>query len=299
MSFRARLRPLKRALARPLELGWSPVIAAIDRSMRTRCESWSSPGRQQVLVVAPHPDDEAIGCAGTLLRHRACGDHTCIAIATDGRRSQAVPDADQMARLRHTEGQNAARLLQATRFEWLGLPEGDWQPAELAERLRALIADWGPTLVYAPSRVDFHPEHRAVAHALALALDAEPAITANAQVRVYQVQVPLTSLLINLYADVSEWSEISARALEAYASQAGSITSGERLKRYSALAHGKARHVESFWQMPAADYAALHRGAPRSWPDAFRGLRNFPLSDPLAWLSGNRERRRIAAAAPG
>jgi LmbE family N-acetylglucosaminyl deacetylase len=280
-----------------LELGWRPVIAAIDRSIRPSCAAWSSPGRQRVLTVAPHPDDEAIGCAGTLLRHHACGDHTCIAIATDGRRSRAVPEANAMARLRHAEAQQAARLMHADRFEWLGLAEGDWQPAEMAELLRALIIDWRPTLIYAPSRVDFHPEHLAVAHALALALDATPEITANAQMRVYQVQVPLTRALINLYADVSEWSEGRARVLGAYASQAGSITSGERLKRYSALAHGGVQHMESFWQLSAASYAALHRGAPRGWPNTFRGLRNFPLSDPLAWLSGNRERHRIASLA--
>jgi LmbE family N-acetylglucosaminyl deacetylase len=281
-------------------MGWRPVIAAIDRSMHIRSKPWSSPGRQRVLAVAPHPDDEAIGCAGTLLRHHACGDHTCIAIATDGRRSQSVRGAgpDAMARLRHAEAQQAARLMHAERLEWLGLPEGEWQPAELTERLRTLIIDWRPTLVYAPSRVDFHPEHRAVAQALALALVGAAEITANARVRVYQVQVPLTPVLINLYSDVSEWRESCARVLAAYASQARSITSAERLKRYSSLSHGGTRHIESFWQMPAQDYAALHRGSPREWPDAFRGLRNFPLSDPLAWLSGNRERRRIVTPRP-
>ena len=30
--------------------------------------------RKNILVIAPHPDDETLGCGGTLLRHRSCGD---------------------------------------------------------------------------------------------------------------------------------------------------------------------------------------------------------------------------------
>jgi LmbE family N-acetylglucosaminyl deacetylase len=139
--------------------------------------------------------------------------------------------------------------------------------------------------------VDFHPEHRAVAHALALALE-DAGLPLDTPVRVYQVQVPLTAELVNLRVDIGAFEAQRTAALAAYASQTGSITSTERLRRYCSNGRG---WVESFWQLEAGRYIALHREPPASWPVAFRGLRHFPLTDPLAWFKGGAARRRLAS----
>jgi LmbE family N-acetylglucosaminyl deacetylase len=290
MSFRSRLRPLKRALAGAVEHLWRPVIAGFERVSPAREHSWTAGGR--VLVVAPHPDDEAIGCAGTLLRHVAAGDHVCIAIATDGRRSRAVADPDAMAALRQVEAEKAAGLLGVAQLGWIGAREGEWQPHDLRDAFARIIENTRPSVIYAPSRVDFHPEHHAVAHALALALADDTA--PRAVVRVYQVQVPLTAALVNLRVDVSAFEARRSRVIAAYASQAGTIASADRLRRYCSRG---ARCVESFWQLDGARYVSLHRDPPTRWSAAFRGLRPFPLTDPLAWLAGGTERRRIAGPA--
>jgi LmbE family N-acetylglucosaminyl deacetylase len=38
----------------------------------------------RILVIAPHPDDETLGCGGTLLKHKAAGDETSWCIVTVG-----------------------------------------------------------------------------------------------------------------------------------------------------------------------------------------------------------------------
>jgi hypothetical protein len=70
-----------------------------------------------------------------------------------------------------------------------------------------------------------------------------------------------------------------------------------RLRRYGSLSVAGTEWLESYWQMPATRYIELHRTSPADWPSVFRGLRTFPLSDPLAWLAGRAERRRLAALA--
>ena len=249
-----------------------------------------------MLVVAPHPDDEAIGCAGTMLRHIHRGDRVCVAIATDGRQSRAAPSAGEMARLRHVEAMRAQRHLGVAHCEWLGLPEGAWHIAELRTRLAGLLEELAPDVVYAPSRVDFHPEHLAVAHALALALDDATGAVARTRIRAFQIQVPLTSVLVNLRCDVSAETDCIRQAIAEYASQAASVVSAERLQRYCRLDEAPANRVECFWDLSLRGYVELHREPAECWPQAFRGLRHFPLSDPLAWLVGSRERRRLAAA---
>jgi LmbE family N-acetylglucosaminyl deacetylase len=254
---------------------------------------WTSLGGQQILIVAPHPDDEAIGCAGTALLHATSGDRVCIAIATDGRRSKVIPDPNAMSVQRFHEASHAARLMQVDRLEWIGLPEGEWCVSDLRHALQALLERLNPSVIYAPSRIDFHPEHFKVAHALALALEATD--VPDRRIRVYQIQVPLTSLVCNLVADVSTLTHQCEAILRTYVTQAASTECSRRQRRYSARLYGVADQAEAFWEMPASQYTALHRAPPRDWPTVFRGLRDFPLTDPLAYLVGRTERRRMTA----
>src|SRR5438132_13935767 len=42
----------------------------------------------RVLAIAPHPDDETLGCGATILKHNAAGDTVCCVIATRGHEPQ-------------------------------------------------------------------------------------------------------------------------------------------------------------------------------------------------------------------
>jgi LmbE family N-acetylglucosaminyl deacetylase len=258
---------------------------------------WASPGGGRILIVAPHPDDEAIGCVGTVLAHVAAGDRVWVAIATDGRRARTGRDPQTVAAARRAEAQAAAKLMQVERLEWLGFAEGDWRIEELAARLRSLLDELAPDVVYAPSRIDFHPEHLKVAHALALALEGEAARRPrDVTVRIYPVSVPLTPRLVNLIADVSGVIPHCRAVLAAYASQAASIECSYRQRRYGALLQRMSGEIEEFWQLPAERYVRLHREPPSDWPPVFRGLRSFPLTDPLAYLVGSGARRRLRSS---
>jgi LmbE family N-acetylglucosaminyl deacetylase len=275
---------------------WSLWFALAGRIVRPAVRAWSSPGGQRILAIAPHPDDEAIGCGGALARHIASGDDVWIAYITDGRGSRAMGlGPTEMARRRREEAEASARALGVGHAEWFGLPEGEWALEQLQPLLGGLLRRVAPDIIYAPSRIDFHPEHYRVACALG-ALLAEP-WAAPARVRVYQIQVPLTPILTNLVNDLSGVASESAAALSAYTTQRGSILRVFRLRRYAASFYRAGRRAEEFWEMPAAWYCALHL-APARWSwRTFRGLRFYPWLDPLAYLVGLQERRRAARLA--
>jgi LmbE family N-acetylglucosaminyl deacetylase len=247
-----------------------------------------------VLVVAPHPDDEVLGCGGTLVRHCRSGDRVTVVCVTDGRgRPDTRADPEAYARCRRDELERAAGVLGVERLHWLGLPEWCWKPAELPPLLAGLLTSWSPDLLYLPSRVDFHPEHRRTAQGAALTLGRD----STATVRVYQVTVPLTAVLVNLVCDTSSVASELTLAVEAHESQRETLLSGVRLHRYAAACHRRQLSAEEYWEMPAARYRALHRDPPDRWfTTGFRGLRRRPLSDPLAYLVGRRARRELAAA---
>jgi hypothetical protein len=109
------------------------------------------------------------------------------------------------------------------------------------------------------------------------------------------VQVPLTACIANLVADVSPLIARCEAILRVYMSQSGSMERAWRLRRYSASWHGIATQAEEFLELSARQYIALHCAPPAMWPAVFRGMRNFPMTDPLAFLAGMHERRRISA----
>jgi LmbE family N-acetylglucosaminyl deacetylase len=293
MSFRAHLRSVKRAAGEFSEPCWNLAATLGALILRPTASSFTSPGQERALVIAAHPDDEAAGCAGTILRHRQAGDDVSIAIVTDGRLSRAIADPEAMAVARRREAEHAASLMGVDRLEWLGFKEGAWATSGLVPRLGALLERLLPDVVYAPSRIDFHPQHLAVAHALALALMGIPSHVPAPTIRVYAIQVPLTPILSNLVVDVSLVRRRCDAILRAYGSQTRSLECTRRMRGYSARGHGAAGYAEEFWEISTRQYVALHREPPRQWPTPFRGLRNSPLSDPLAYLIGTRERLRI------
>ena len=263
-------------------------LPVASRLLHPQVDSWSSPGQQHILVVAPHPDDEAVGCAGTMIRHKRGGDEVCVAYITDGSKSQALGlDAQEMVRRRRQEAEAGAKALGIDRFEWFGFPEGEWTVGQLQPRLQALIKEFVPHIIYAPSRIDFHPEHQKVAYALAQLLSIEPVESPTLQIRIYQIQVPLTPALTNLVVDTSDVAAESAAALSVYVTQHDSISRTIRQRRYAARFYGIEKQAEEFWQMTARRYCLLHSLPPTHWSaHAFRGLRFHPFSDPLAYLKG-------------
>jgi LmbE family N-acetylglucosaminyl deacetylase len=200
-----------------------------------------------------------------------------------------------MAEIRQREAEAAAASLAVDRFEWLGLPEGEWRGADLHLQLCEVLRRCEPSLVYAPSRVDFHPEHHAIAHGLAGALSACYSGDAGPLIRIYQVQVPLSAVLANRVLDISSVASAHDSALDAHTSQRGSIVSCRRLKRYAARANRLAELAEVFWELEIGDYRELHREDPEIWPERFRGIRYLAVGDPAAYLVGRTARRRLIA----
>ena len=266
-------------------------LAAIRRS-RDRVQTTVEDGR--VLIVAPHPDDEVVGCGGAVLRHKAAGARVAIVYVTDGRSSRAFGlDPAAMAVTRRREAEEAAAILGVDRVDWLGLPEGAWSAMDLTVRLRELVGQWAPAVIYAPSRVDFHPEHQRVAHTLAQTVATPSGPGEGPLIRIYQVQVPLGAVLVNRVVDITGVESSCHAALMAHVSQRGAILRSLRMKRYAAQAHQLVGMAEEFWELPAAAYSALHLGLPVEWLERYRGCRYLSVTDPAAYLVGRTARRHL------
>lgn len=131
----------------------------------------------RVVILAPHADDESLGCGGllALLADAGCPAH--VVVVTDGTRSHDSETwpPEKLRALREAEAQRAVRHLgHDRRVEFLrhtdcGLPDEGTDAFEAAaDRLAELVADLAPDTLVVPWRRDPHCDHVAtwqLAHA--------------------------------------------------------------------------------------------------------------------------------------
>lgn len=133
------------------------------------------------LVVAPHPDDETLGCGGAIALMRSLGYPVRVLVVSDGTlshpRSLKYPPA-RLSALRQAETQAALAHLgvKATDITFLQLPDGSIPTVESPDfqaavaRCRAYLAAWMPRAIFLPWRCDPHPDHRATWNLIQTAL---------------------------------------------------------------------------------------------------------------------------------
>jgi LmbE family N-acetylglucosaminyl deacetylase len=219
------------------------------------------PGGGRVLVLAPHMDDEALGCGGSLAAHAAAGAQIWAVYLTDGRYS-AGPDAapqPELVRTRRAECERAAQRLgirhqcfidgRGNRLEY---------DADAAARLREVLRAARPGIVYLPGFLERHADHRATADLLR---------TANArdglefECRAYEVWTPL---MPNAVVRIDAQLEAKREAIACYTSQLAHSDFGHfvlalNAYRSSLVPGGGCSHAEAFYRAPVAQYLELHR----------------------------------------
>jgi len=132
------------------------------------------------MVVAPHPDDETLGCGATISAKRAAGTAVRVVIVTDGRRSHG-PDVvaeEELVARRSAEAVEACAALGVGRSDVVQL---GWMDStlhgrvdELSRCIEGVIADFAPDEVLVPCALESHPDHRAVSGAVRQLLHSGP-----------------------------------------------------------------------------------------------------------------------------
>lgn len=128
---------------------------------------------RHAVIVAPHPDDEAIGAYTLIHWLRHAGARVRVIVVTDGTGSHPGSKrwpAARLAALRQRESLAVLARLGVERraVTFLGLTDGALPAMGARDRLalrRAIVAPQGCDLLILPTRDDDHPDHRAVAAA--------------------------------------------------------------------------------------------------------------------------------------
>ena len=192
---------------------------------------------RRLLVVAPHADDEALGCGGTILRASRMGAEVSVLVVTVGD-LQRVGDGgrvvggserlDELARVAEALGVKDWEVLKTDEYSHLRLdavPRRDLV-ALLEREARLSIRNFRPDVVFLPAP-SYNQDHEAVTRAglVATRPHDHAALHQPAAVLLYEYPpnswcLPQERFLPNFYVDISETLEGKLEAYGLYHSQA-------------------------------------------------------------------------------
>jgi len=116
----------------------------------------------KILIIAPHPDDEVLGCGGTILKHVKMGDEVYLCIVT---KAYAPDWSEEFLRERPKEIEESNRILGIKKTYFLDFPDAklDTIPQkELNKAILDVINETKPEVVYFPFGSDLSKDHRLV-----------------------------------------------------------------------------------------------------------------------------------------
>jgi len=134
---------------------------------------------EKVLIIAAHPDDEVLGCGGTIARHVREGDEVRIVIVAEGVTSRNIPSAsakNQLAKLRDC-ARHAASIMGAMPPIFLGLPDNKLDSIALLEVIKPIeaeVREFAPRLIYTHHGGDLNIDHRVIHAAVVTACRPSP-----------------------------------------------------------------------------------------------------------------------------
>ena len=176
----------------------------------------------RVLVIAPHPDDETLGCGGTLLKHVAAGDSVSWVIVTKAYEPRWPKDVIER-RERQIEQVSAAYGF-ANRFR-LTFPAARLDTVPLEDLLAAIneiVTKVKPDWIYTVHAGDIHSDHRVVFDATMSAVKSFN--SSVSRLLSYETisstdaapPAPSTVFLPNVYCDITPYLERKLEIMSLY-----------------------------------------------------------------------------------
>lgn len=193
----------------------------------------------KILILAPHPDDECIGCGGILSKY---ANQCKVIVMTDGSEGSFSKSPKELIDIRRREFENEMHLLGIKEYEYLKYPDGDLINSKNCmdsiniDEYNLVLLPWGE---------DNHPDHMATYEYAVTKLKKEQY---KGRVYTYEVHVPFHD--VDVYVDVTGVIDEKIRLIQCHKSQINSICYDDKAKalaKYRACTHNHPnRYYECF-----------------------------------------------------
>lgn len=246
-------------------LGFGAYFAGIKENFHIELILKPNFTGKNVLVLSPHPDDDIFGLGGTLAQITKTTAVT-VAYFCDGsggivetKNQRGNRDKDLIS-IRRKEVEEAGKILGVKEQVFFGYPDGKLASGENAHRaLTDLIKRVKPDIIFIPSFLDNHPDHRAANEILINTLSSKEIATEKIMIWAYEVWTPIWP---NRIVNITSAVETKKQAITAQKSQLEARNYGEAilgLNQYRAEMNNFAGFAEGFFASTPEIYKKLYR----------------------------------------
>lgn len=179
---------------------------------------------KKVLVIAPHPDDEVLGCGGTIMNHVKNGDQVYLCIVT---RAYTPDWSEDFIKEREKEIEKSKAILGVNKVFFLNFPTAKLDTIsqkEINKSIEEVVIETGAEVVLIPHQGDLHADHRIV---FLSSLVATRPNQKNSVKKVLSYEVlsetnwgdAIFPFVPNTYVNISDTIKGKVEAMEAYKSE--------------------------------------------------------------------------------
>lgn len=185
-----------------------------------------------VLVIGAHPDDEVLGCGGTIAWHVARGDKVHVAIMGEGATARhATDDPAHNAEIERLGecAQRCGAILGVSSMYFHGFPDNRMDSLgqlTINKSVAQLGEERQPTIIYTHHAFDLNVDHRCIHEAVMTAFRPLPGTKLKKILcfetpssTEWQTPTPHLSFVPQYHVDISEFLELKLRALAEYESE--------------------------------------------------------------------------------
>lgn len=199
---------------------WRSVVQYSSENLGLESYEFNPEGvKQRVLVFAPHPTDEILGCGGTLIQHCQHDDELKVVYLTNGSKGNPSGTRDNsLINIRQNEAKSALEFIGGGVTDFWGFAEGAFDVNKTTIGLaKRIISDFKPNIIYLPWVGDNIGDHQSVTALLYKA--ASPLTELKFELWQYEIGSPLVP---NRLVKIGSVLEQKKNAIEMYKSQVGS-----------------------------------------------------------------------------
>lgn len=250
-------------------------------------------GAKKIVILAPHMDDETIGPGGTIKKHANEGAEIHCIFTTDGSKSVSDLSKEELMKVRMEEINAVKQILGLTKVHSLGLPDGRVVSDQAAQaRLKEMLEEIQPDIIYSTLFVDAHPDHTATAKILSDTLKQMP--ESDYTIRLYEINCAIPPEYINCVVDISDTLKDKEAAIDQFQSQAiafDGFLALNRIKRK--LTKNKVNAVEGFLELSVQELIRHDNGLDNFSYNYPRLFKQVNRTDTLLWaIYQNRKLKR-------